>query len=272
MGFFNQGVAQGGIVDTPDGRWFAMLFQDHGACGRMPVLVPFHWENDFPVMPCAPAELSLPGEDKTSAQPKPLISSDSLQGDTLGDHWQWNHQPNLSRVECTPRGLVMRTGAPADSLETAANTLTQRTSGPTCAFEVSIDVSGLRKGQRAGLCALQGQYAACVLLPDEDDGFSLIFEQRIAEGFEPVYSLSRSEPIPLPSPTLRLRAEFDFRDLKDTVSFFLKAGGKWRQIGPAHPLRYRLDHFMGVRIGLFCYATEAGDAGSATFSNFVYEK
>lgn len=27
-GYCGQGVAQGGIVDTPDGKWYAMLFQD----------------------------------------------------------------------------------------------------------------------------------------------------------------------------------------------------------------------------------------------------
>lgn len=34
MGYLNQGVAQGGIVDTPDGKWYAVLFQDRGAVGR----------------------------------------------------------------------------------------------------------------------------------------------------------------------------------------------------------------------------------------------
>lgn len=39
LGFLDQGVAQGGVVDTPDGRWFCYLFQDRGAAGRMPVLI-----------------------------------------------------------------------------------------------------------------------------------------------------------------------------------------------------------------------------------------
>ena len=50
MGYFNSGVAQGGIVDTPDGEWYAMLFQDHGAVGRIPVLVPMHFEGSIPVL------------------------------------------------------------------------------------------------------------------------------------------------------------------------------------------------------------------------------
>ena len=32
--FQDRGIAQGGLVDTPDGRWFAYLFQDCGAVGR----------------------------------------------------------------------------------------------------------------------------------------------------------------------------------------------------------------------------------------------
>jgi len=29
----DQGVAQGGLIDTPEGDWFTLLFQDHGAVG-----------------------------------------------------------------------------------------------------------------------------------------------------------------------------------------------------------------------------------------------
>ena len=58
MGFRRQGVAQGGLVDTPDGRWFAMLFQDHGAVGRIPVLVPVTWENGIPRLSSPPQEIT----------------------------------------------------------------------------------------------------------------------------------------------------------------------------------------------------------------------
>ncbi|AZT91394.1 carbohydrate-binding protein [Caldicellulosiruptor changbaiensis] len=49
LGYKNNGVAQGGLIDTPDGKWYAMLFQDHDAVGRVPVLVPVRWENGWPV-------------------------------------------------------------------------------------------------------------------------------------------------------------------------------------------------------------------------------
>lgn len=43
------GIAQGGIIDTPDGEWYALLFGDRGAVGRIPYLVPVTWEDDWPV-------------------------------------------------------------------------------------------------------------------------------------------------------------------------------------------------------------------------------
>ena len=61
------GVAQGGIVDTPDGKWYAMLFQDHGAVGRIPVLVPVKWEDDWPIFGIkgrVPLEMPLPFDNK----------------------------------------------------------------------------------------------------------------------------------------------------------------------------------------------------------------
>lgn len=67
MGYHNAGVAQGGIVDTPDGRWFAMLFQDHGAVGRIPVLVPIEWRDGFPVFDKVPREVSAP------SAPRPCV-------------------------------------------------------------------------------------------------------------------------------------------------------------------------------------------------------
>ncbi len=39
-------IAQGGL-DTPDGRWFAYLFEDCGAVGRIPYLVPVEWKDGW---------------------------------------------------------------------------------------------------------------------------------------------------------------------------------------------------------------------------------
>ncbi|MFW5755511.1 MAG: glycoside hydrolase 43 family protein, partial [Tangfeifania sp.] len=46
----DRGVAQGGLIDTPDGDWYAYLFRDYGSVGRIPYLVPVTWEDDWPVL------------------------------------------------------------------------------------------------------------------------------------------------------------------------------------------------------------------------------
>lgn len=61
------GVAQGGIVDTPDGEWYAPLFQDHGAVGRIPMLAKVTWENDWPVFSIDPTmDMPVSGQDEKS--------------------------------------------------------------------------------------------------------------------------------------------------------------------------------------------------------------
>ena len=50
IGLQDLGVAQGGLIDTPDGTWYAYLFRDFGAVGRIPYLVPVKWEDGWPVL------------------------------------------------------------------------------------------------------------------------------------------------------------------------------------------------------------------------------
>lgn len=78
LGFQNKGVAQGGIVDTPDGDWYAMLFQDHEAVGRIPVLVPLTWEDGWPVFGksgSVPEKMALPN---LSGLKSSIVSSDEF--------------------------------------------------------------------------------------------------------------------------------------------------------------------------------------------------
>ena len=164
---------------------------------------------------------------------------------------------------CRGNGVLrIRTGRVDPDAEHARNTLTQRTFTPGCAAEVTVDGSDLRDGDRAGFVALQGLFAEGALLR-EGDRYYAVLREKTDEG------LSETARIPLEGNEVRLRMTFDFRDLRDTVRFFAERDGRWIPLGGEHKLIYRLDHFTGVRIGLFCIAgREAG--GSAGFSRFTY--
>lgn len=247
----NDGPAQGGMVQTPEGDWHLMIFQDHGAVGRIPVLAPMRWENGFPVVEGIPASFEC------EAVPcKPLAESATLR-DGLSEVWQWNHEPHWTLIHQDGTGLRLTTDRVVRSLPLSVNTLTQRTFGPRCRVEVTVDGALLQFGDHAGLCALQGMFGQ-ISLTREGEGFALAMTDHAGE----------QARIPWPGQTAQLRADFDFET--DTVCFFFLKDG-WKQLGPAHRLYYRLDHFMGVRAGLFCYST-VKPGGSAVFSDFVYEK
>ena len=219
--------------------------------GRIPVLAPMRWENDFPVVPPLPESFRC-GE----VQVRPMVDSASLR-DGIGSVWQWNHEPHWELIHQDENGLRLTTDRLVEQLPQSVNTLTQRTFGPSCAVEVTVDGTDLNAGDFAGLCALQGCFGQIALTRDES-GFALAMTTHEGEQVRVAWS----------DAVAKLRAEFDFRD--DTVRFFYKDHG-WRPLGDAHRLYYLLDHFMGVRAGLFCYSTKQ-TGGSAVFADFVYHK
>lgn len=134
--YFNSGVAQGGIVDTPDGHWYAMLFQDYGALGRIPVLSPVTFVNNFPVFghPTRRAG-KIPKKIKaTSTRPgyryAPLFGGDDFNYARTADgnihlkaFWQWNHVPedhlwDIGMAQI-PSGLLSTQAAIAAGEDTA---------------------------------------------------------------------------------------------------------------------------------------------------------
>ena len=161
----HKGIAQGGLIDTPQGDWYALLFQDHGAVGRVPFLVPVRWKDGWPVLGVdgkVPPTLDIPA--RQGGLP-PIVASDEFERrpglPALPPAWQWNHNPDNEHWSLTrrPGWLRLTTGRTDTGLLQARNTLTQRTFGPTCSANVAIDVRNMKDGDCAGLAALQKRYA-----------------------------------------------------------------------------------------------------------------
>ena len=258
----NSGVAQGGIVDTPDGRWFAVLFQDRGAAGRVPVLVPVTWNRfGYPVFGEVTKEIAnestVPGW-----QAEPLYADDDFTDRELKKAWQFNHEPRAGCWETGSGYYRIRTDKISRTVEFARNTLTQRTMLPACAAEVTVDAEDLREGDTAGLCLLIGSYGL-IGVTREADGYAVVMRAR-AVGEKEERELARAA---LNEKTARLRAEVSFEGVKGIVRFFRREQGEWIPTGPAHTMQFRLDHFTGCRFGLYLYA-QRETGGSAAFSRF----
>jgi beta-xylosidase len=255
MALQDKGVAQGGLIGTPDGRWFAYLFRDYGSVGRIPYLVPVKWEDGWPVLGIdgkVPESLGLPASEGLIPG---IVASDEFKRrkrePALPLVWQWNHNPENSLWSVTERKGYLRltTGRVDTAFTQARNTLTQRTFGPVCSGSVAIDISNMKEGDFAGLALLQRKFGLVGVKFNNGAGSVVMVN---AQSGMPV----ETESIPLKQKNVFLKAECDFRNLADRGYFFYSLDGKtWIPIGTPIEMEYSMPHFMGYRFGLFNYAT-----------------
>jgi len=256
VAFQDFGIAQGGLIDTPKGEWFAYLFRDYGSVGRIPYVVPVKWVDGWPVI----GDNGKLPETRNLAENKGpipnLVASDEFtrkKGERpLPLVWQWNHNPDNSHWSLTAKkGNLRITTSRIDTIiYDARNTLTQRTIGPESAGSTSVDVSNMKEGDFAGLALLQRKFGL-VGVKYEKGTKSIVMVN--ADSGKPV----EAQRIPLSQNRIFFKAECDFKDLTDTASFFYSLDGKtWSPIGSTLHMSYTLPHFMGYRFGLFNYATK----------------
>jgi beta-xylosidase len=264
------GVAQGGLINTQKGEWFAYLFRDYGAVGRIPYLVPVKWQDGWPALGengKVPQTLNLPASIGLIPG---IVASDEFnrkKGDAaLPLVWQWNHNPDnrLWSLDARKGFLRLTTGRVDSGFLQAKNTLTQRTIGPVSSGTTRLDVAGMKDGDFAGLSLLQKNYGLVgVQLADGKKSIVMIN----ASGGSPVVA----QTIPLQQPTVYFKAECNFTDRKDVANFYYSLDGKtWQPAGTELKMTYTLPHFMGYRFGLFNYATKT-TGGFADFDFFRIE-
>ncbi len=291
LGYFNQGVAQGGIVDTPDGKWYAVLFQDRGAVGRIPVLLPVCWEKEYPVFGShgkVPEEFETVNA-RTDYSYRPLVDSDDFRVrgtvvntaserktvqeayDSFGlkSCWQCNHEPDLKFVvnDCKKGCLEITTGKLCENVTQAKNVFTQRMRFPKCSGEITVDGCMLTEGDYAGISALQGCYGMTALTK-RNGSYYVVMKERTGEN-DSLEEIER-ECVPVESAKVRFKIDVDFEKMKDEAIFFYDEGHGWKQIGTPKKLYFKLDHFTGCRFGLFVFATKK-IGGKAAFSEFIYK-
>lgn len=257
VGFQDKGVAQGGLIDTPDGKWYAYLFRDFGAVGRIPYLVPVKWENGWPVIGVngkVPETLDLPASKGLIPG---IVASDEFTrkpgAAALPLIWQWNHNPDNKLWSVIQRKGYLRltTGRIDSTLLLARNTLTQRTIGPVSTGSTSMDVSHMKDGDFAGLCLLQKNFGQIGVRVDK--GVKSIVMISAGTG-KPV----EIQSVPLSQNIVYFKAECNFKDRTDITKFFYSFDGKvWNFIGEPLKMAYTIPQFIGYRFGLFNYATKS---------------
>lgn len=272
------GVAQGAIFDTPRGDWYSVMFQDHGAVGRVPTLQPLTWIDGWPMLgdngkPVKEFDVKLApyGEDHVWASDEFTYKSN----DDLDLVWQWNHKPINTDWSVTARKgwLRLTTSQLATSIFNARNTLTQRTVGPRCIDETMLDASGMKPGDRAGLCAFMSNY--CSIGVEVDDAG----QRFIVASSGNLRGSNEELRVPLKGKKAWLRIKYVFTPQADDTCGPDKAfmsysldGKKWIDVDYQLQMRYTLDLFIGYKAALYNYPTKqvGGHADFDYFHQWVY--
>ncbi|WP_035799376.1 glycoside hydrolase family 43 protein [Butyrivibrio sp. NC3005] len=307
MGFRGSGIAQGGIVQGQDGSFFAVLFQDSGAVGRIPVVVPVTYENNtfvFGIDGKAPKIL-----ENTSTKPDHIydnltcsddfkydidfsdfsiekyismkkngeISSEKIRRNGtygLNSCWQFNHEPDFSLLRVDKEGkLFIKTGKTVKGLEQAVNTLTQRTVYPKCESQVTLDFANLSEGDFMGLAAFIGKYCFVGVTKDNGNFYAVKYHKEIGNGTDNEVKEVEEERVLLGNEDLKnglkVKMTIVYEDERDEAMCAVYKDNEWKSIGQSTKLFFGLDHFTGCRFALFAYSTikEGAEAG---FSNFIY--
>ena len=260
----DQGVAEGCLIDSPNGDWYAMLFQDNGAVGRTPFLVPVKWEDGWPIADNNGKILRTLNIPVINTPVPASVASDEFDKgmSQLGLQWQWNHNPDNRYWSLTQRPGFLRltTGRLDNNFEQVRNMLTQRTIGPVCSGRIAVDVSKMKDGDVAGLAALQKRYG---IVGVKMKGTAKSIVMISAESESPVELAS----VPLTQKTVFLKIDCNFEKRTDKAYFYYSLDGKsWTTIGKPLQMSYSLAHFVGYRFALFNYSTK--DAGG--FVDFDY--
>ena len=286
-------LAQGTIVDTPEGDWYGVMFQDRGGVGRVLTLSPVRWIDGWPQLGDENGKVPETMRPYRSGMPeKGIVCSDDFSGEKLGLHWEWNHNPidNAWSLKERPGFLRLKTNRVVENLYLAPNTLTQRMEGPTCSGYIAMDISKMKDGDCAGLAAFNGDSGVLTIkkqgkkyvLEMSEQKVSLTDREKAVTNVEvkvietvDLSAAFKSQTSKSKSQIIYLRLDGDFQPgHHDVANFYYSLDGEnWTKIGTEN-YRMIFDYrrfFMGTKFGIFNYATKKA-GGYVDVDEFCYSK
>lgn len=264
------GPHQGALVDTPDGEWWFYHFQSAGPRGRVLHLQPVTWGDDgFPVIGVDIDGNGVGEPVDRWRKPSTGVSrkegyipqaSDEFDGVRPGIQWQFNHNPDSSKVAVTSDGWLAIAPMRAAGLRSSRNQLVQKIMGYKSEAKTLVDFSNVAPGGRCGLLSIgKRHFAAGIAIADdgtpefymEADG-DVIFGSPLPAGVDGKVYLS-----------LAIDTDNNVNRFSYSVD-----GNDWTAIGP--DFETKDGDWKGNHIGLFHYTTAEAEEGTALFDYFRY--
>jgi len=257
---------QGCITNDKNDNWYGLIFQDRGAVGRVPLLMPVRWEDGWPMLGDENGNVPLTWEVplKSYDTGNLIIDSDDFSGKQLKNVWQWNHNPVNEVWSLTERSgyLRLKTSRIVENLYLAPNSITQRMTGPKSSGVVSFDLSNMKDGDVAGFSAFNGHAGLLSVIQKKDKKYltmstNVVNLDNRTKAVIGVLS-EEKERIEVNQKTIYLRIDGDFNLHKDLATFYYSYDKEnWTQIGTEFKMIFDYRKlFMGSKFTISNYATK----------------
>ena len=257
------GVGQGCIIDSEEGDWYGVIFQDRGGIGRVPTLMPCRWVDGWPMLGDENGKVPQVMEKPVKGynEKTELVVSDEFKGKKLGLTWQWNHNPDntLWSLAERPGYLRLKTGKVVNNIFDARNTLTQRTEGPKCSGVVALELSHMKDGDRAGLAAFCSEPGTLTVVQENGKKFLIMTDRGVEKA-----------RVELKKDKVYLKMDCDFTT-DDAVFSYSLNDKQWEQLGGKFHMIFSMAHFTGNKFAIFNYATKNA-GGYVDIDFFRYDK
>lgn len=263
------------IVQTPNGEWWMVLLASRpygGYCrnlGRETFLVPFSWEDGWPVINPGKGivEAAGPAPALPLAITRDVPAREDFDGDSLPLHMMYLRNPVAENYSLTTNKgfLSLRCAGDTISSDGAPSYVCLRQRHFSFRFETALDFAPADADEQAGIVILQNTSYHYTCLAGTDGSTTVVTVVKTENGESEV---AGKTILDAPCHSLLLRLDADGQDL----SFSLSEGdGKYTTI--AEKLDGRIlctdaaGGFVGNTIGI--YATANGKE-SQTFAAFDY--
>ena len=272
------GPHQGGWVDTPNGEFWFIHFQDKGPYGRIIHLQPMKWVNDWPVMG-ADADGDGTGEPVLVHQ-KPNVGqawrvttppdSDEFNRNELGLQWQWQANPGANWMfPAGSSGFIRMFNVPLPedfkNFWDVPNLLLQKFPAPEFTVTTRITFTPRTDDEKTGLIVMGLDYAY-VAVKKKPGG--LYVSLTTCKDADRHTAEKETEGLLVNGNTFYLRVKVGKKAVCD-FSYSID-GTKFALIG--EPFTARQGKWIGAKVGIFAARTgQTRETGYADFDWFRVE-
>ncbi len=269
---------QGGVIETKNGEWYYMGFNDSYPAGRIPVMAPVTWVDDWPVLTLVNGQWggTYPYPDVTCYENGGVRSSqgiDAFSEAALRPEWEWNHNPDNSKWS-SGDGLTLQTANVTDDLYAAKNTLTRRIAGPASVATIELDYSMMQDGDVAGLAAFRNASAWIGIKKSVGETrVSMTSGINMNNSWTTTSKGSEVAGAVVSGGKIWLRVEADVRSNNGgaTAKFsYSTDGAQFTPLGNTLAMNKEWNYFLGYRFAIFNYATQSL-GGEVKVSSFETE-